>query len=87
MTVILGAVGNSCDGEHLQCLLLVREDFWTGINRFMQRLEIPIQEERNAGLVDRFDLLHAEHVLLEFGRAFGRLPKRASEMTLSLIHI
>jgi len=70
-----------CDGEHLQCLLLVREDFWTGINRFMQRLEIPIQEERNAGLVDRFDLLHAEHVLLEFGRAFGRLPKRASEMT------
>ncbi len=70
-----------CDGEHLQCLLLVREDFWTGISRFMQRLEIPIQEEKNAGLVDRFDLLHAEKVLLEFGRAFGRLPEGAGELT------
>ncbi len=70
-----------CDGEHLQCILLIREDFWTGISRFMQRLEIPIQEERNAALVDRFDPLHARSVLAEFGRAFGRLPDNLSDLT------
>ncbi|MSR58478.1 MAG: serine/threonine protein kinase, partial [Planctomycetaceae bacterium] len=70
-----------CDGEHLQCLVLVREDFWTGISRFMQRLEIPLQEQRNAALVDRFDPLHARRVLTEFGRAFGRLPDNLGELT------
>jgi serine/threonine protein kinase/formylglycine-generating enzyme required for sulfatase activity len=70
-----------CDGEHLQCLVLVREDFWTGISRFMQRLEIPIQEQRNAALVDRFDPLHARRVLAEFGRAYGRLPENLAMLT------
>jgi formylglycine-generating enzyme required for sulfatase activity len=70
-----------CDGEHLQALVLVREDFWTGVSRFMQRLEIPIQELRNAALVDRFDRLHARRVLAEFGRAFGRLPDNLGELT------
>jgi serine/threonine protein kinase/formylglycine-generating enzyme required for sulfatase activity len=70
-----------CDGEHLQCLVLVREDFWTGISRFMQRLEIPLNGERNAVFVDRFDLLHARRVLAEFGRAFGRLPDNLGKLT------
>ena len=70
-----------CDGERLQGLILVREDFWTGISRFMQRLEFPIQEQRNAALVDRFDPRHARQVLAEFGRAFGRLPENLAEMT------
>jgi serine/threonine protein kinase len=72
-----------CDGEHLQTLVLVREDFWTGISRFMERLEIPLQEQRNAALLDRFDLLHARHVLAEFGRAFGRLPDNLEELSSS----
>ena len=70
-----------CDGEHLQCLLLVREDFWTGISRFMRRLEIPLQEERNSALVDRFDPIHARRVLAEFGRAFGRLPENLGALS------
>lgn len=70
-----------CDGEHLQCLILVREDFWTGISRFMERLEIPIQEQKNAALLDRFDLLHARRVLAKFGSAFGRLPENLAELT------
>ncbi|MBS0263545.1 MAG: SUMF1/EgtB/PvdO family nonheme iron enzyme, partial [Planctomycetes bacterium] len=64
-----------CDGEHLQCLVMVREDFWTGISRFMQQLEIPLQEQKNSLLVDRFDQFHARHVLEQFGRAYGRLPQ------------
>ena len=64
-----------CDGEHVQCLVLVREDFWTGISRFMQQLEIPLQEQRTALLIDRFDPFHARRVLEKFGRAYGRLPE------------
>ncbi|MBS0264139.1 MAG: serine/threonine-protein kinase, partial [Planctomycetes bacterium] len=64
-----------CDGEHLQGLLLVREDFWTGISRFMQDLEIPLQEQRNALMVDRFDLVHARKVMVQFGQAYGQLPE------------
>ncbi|MEO1524520.1 MAG: protein kinase [Planctomycetota bacterium] len=33
-----------CDGEHVQCVLLVRDDFWLTVSRFMQALEHPIAE-------------------------------------------
>jgi eukaryotic-like serine/threonine-protein kinase len=63
-----------CDGEHVQCLLLVRDDFWVSLSRFMGNLRIEILQGRNTALVDLFDLMHARDVLIEFGRAFGRLP-------------
>ena len=63
-----------CDGEHVQCLLLVRDDFWVSLSRFMGNLRIEILQGRNTALVDLFDLMHARKVLIEFGRAFGRLP-------------
>ena len=63
-----------CDGVRVQCLLLVRVDFMMGFHRFMNDLEVPIQEGRNSAAVDLFDPLHARKVLGDFGRAFGRLP-------------
>lgn len=69
------------DGEHLQCLVLIREDFWTGISRFMRTLEIPLQEQRNSVFLDRFDPRHAGKVLEEFGRAFGQLPERPEPLS------
>jgi serine/threonine protein kinase len=63
-----------CDGQHVQALLLVRDDFWLAVSRFMHYLEVPLVEGHNTGLVDLFDPLHARKVLVEFGRAFGRLP-------------
>ena len=30
-----------CDGANVQCLILVRDDFWMSTTRFMQALEIP----------------------------------------------
>ena len=29
-----------CDGEHVQCVLTVRDDFWMGVTHFMDELEI-----------------------------------------------
>jgi eukaryotic-like serine/threonine-protein kinase len=63
-----------CDGAHVQCLVMVRDDFWLAASRFMQALEVPLLEGVNSALVDLFDTLHARHVLALFGRAYGRLP-------------
>jgi serine/threonine protein kinase/formylglycine-generating enzyme required for sulfatase activity len=63
-----------CDGRRIQALLLVRDDFWLGVSRFMRDLEVPLLEGNNTALVDLFDPLHARKVLADFGRSFGRLP-------------
>src|SRR5262249_7740230 len=44
-----------CDGEHLQCLALVRDDFGMAATRFMNDLEIRIVEGHNFATVDLFD--------------------------------
>jgi serine/threonine protein kinase len=59
-----------CDGEHVQCVVMVRDDFWLAVSRFMQDLEIPLVEGANSRLVDLFDLRHARKVLTLFGRAY-----------------
>ena len=70
-----------CDGARLQCLLLVRDDFYFAVNRFFQRLDVPILEGQNYALVDRFDLDHARKVLAAFGRAYGKLPEQTAATT------
>lgn len=63
-----------CDGRTIQCLLLVRDDFWLAFSRFMGQLEIPISQTVNASMVDLFDRQHAAAVLRSLGVAYGRLP-------------
>ena len=70
-----------CDGQRLQCIVMVRDDFWLAVSRFMRDLEIPLDEGRNSALVDLFDTEHAKKVLATFGRAFGRLPELAAGTT------
>src|SRR5439155_6510456 len=70
-----------CDGERVQCIVLVRDDFWLAVSRFMQALDIRIVEGENSRLVDLFDLLHARKVLGAFGRAYGRLPDHVESTT------
>jgi serine/threonine protein kinase/formylglycine-generating enzyme required for sulfatase activity len=63
-----------CDGGRVQCIVLVRDDFWLAVSRFMQALEI-VPDGENSRLVDLFDPRHAKKVLAAFGRAFGALPE------------
>ena len=58
----------------MQCLVLVRDDFWMAATRFMGELEVPLVAGRNSAAVDLFPVRHAEKVLAAFGRAFGSLP-------------
>jgi serine/threonine protein kinase/formylglycine-generating enzyme required for sulfatase activity len=73
----LVAALRQCDGEHLQAVVMVRDDFWTAATRFMRDLEIRLVEGENSAAVDLFDLDHARKVLVAFGRAFSKLPEKA----------
>src|SRR5262249_36155767 len=64
-----------CDGERVQAVVLVREDFWVGVSRFLAELEVELVQSRNMALVDLFDPRHARKVLAAFGPAFGALPE------------
>ncbi len=66
-----------CDGERLQCVVMVRDDFWLAVSRFMNDLEVPLVQGQNTAAVDLFDLRHARRVLAGFGRAFEALPAGA----------
>jgi formylglycine-generating enzyme required for sulfatase activity len=66
-----------CDGVRLQCVLLVRDDFWMSVTRFLRELEVPLLEGQNSAAVDLFDPRHARKVLASFGRAFDALPQGA----------
>ncbi len=70
-----------CDGEHVQAIVLVRDDFWLAASRFMRELEIPVLEADNSALVDLFDPRHAKKVLTAFGRAHGALPEDTFDLT------
>jgi hypothetical protein len=70
-----------CDGERVQCVVLVRDDFWLAVSRFLREVEVRLIEGHNATLVDLFDPLHARKVLADFGRAFGRLPDRLGQLS------
>ncbi|HKI31191.1 MAG TPA: SUMF1/EgtB/PvdO family nonheme iron enzyme, partial [Gemmataceae bacterium] len=68
-----------CDGSRVQCVVMVRDDFWLAVSRFMKDLEIRLVEGQNSALVDLFDTDHARKVLAAFGRAFGKLPENPGE--------
>ena len=63
-----------CDGQHLQAIFLIRDDFWLGISQFMDDLEVEMSPRKNCMFLDLFDHRHARKVLGKFGRAYGALP-------------
>jgi hypothetical protein len=76
----LVAALRQCDGVRAQAVVLVRDDFWLAVSRFLKEIEVPLVEGHNSALVDLFDLLHARKVLAEFGRAYGRLADKPADL-------
>jgi serine/threonine protein kinase/formylglycine-generating enzyme required for sulfatase activity len=70
-----------CDGVRLQTIVMVRDDFWMAVIRFMRELEIRFVDGQNSAAVDLFPMRHAEKVLAAFGRAFGCLPEKIADTT------
>ena len=77
----LVAALRQCDGEHLQAIVLVRDDFWLAVSRFLSDLEVELVQGQNTALVDLFDTRHATKVLTAFGAAFGNLPENGRDIT------
>ncbi len=81
MNTELVAALRQCDGEHIQAVVMARDDFWMAATRFMRDLEIRLVEGENSAAVDLFQLMHARRVLTAFGRAYGVLPEKSSELS------
>ena len=77
----LVAALRQCDGEHVQAIVMVRDDFWLAATRFMRDLEIRLVEGENSAAVDLFDPATPRKVLAAFGRAYGVLPETARDRT------
>src|SRR5205823_1837248 len=77
----LTAALRQCDGERVQAVVMVRDDFWMAVTRFMRDLEIDLVPDQNVAAVDLFDLRHARKVLASFGLAYGVLPERMNELS------
>ncbi|MCA9036654.1 MAG: protein kinase, partial [Planctomycetaceae bacterium] len=69
------------DGERVQVIVMVRDDFWRMATRFMHDLEVPLVEGGNSAMVDLFSKRHARKVLAIFGRALGCLPASPGNTT------
>src|SRR5262249_29040922 len=52
----LVAALRQCDGEHVQAIVMVRDDFWMAAIRVMRDLEIDLGPDQNIAVVDLFDL-------------------------------
>ncbi|MCY2993291.1 MAG: SUMF1/EgtB/PvdO family nonheme iron enzyme [Planctomycetota bacterium] len=59
-----------CDGGHLQAVIMVRDEFVLAVHRFLNSLDVRIQEGVNWEKTDLFDPDHARRVLAEYGRAY-----------------
>jgi eukaryotic-like serine/threonine-protein kinase len=70
-----------CDGEHLQTICLVRDDFWMAATRFMKELEIDLVPDENVAPVDLFDRKHARKVLAAYGGAYQTLAAESDKLT------
>ncbi|MFM7073184.1 MAG: hypothetical protein ACKO38_15465 [Planctomycetota bacterium] len=71
--VLRDALGQ-CDGQRLQAVLMVRDDYWTPIHDFLKTLDVDLDKQRNWQHVPLFDLTHARKVLTLFGQAYEKLP-------------
>jgi len=77
----LVAALRQCDGEHVQAIIMVRDDFWIAVTRFMDALEVQLLNGRNSAAVDLFDLRHARRVLAAFGTAYGSLTETTANIS------
>ncbi len=78
----LAAALRHCDGESLQALLIVRDDFWTSATEFMRLVECGVEQWKNARSIELLDRHHARRLLEAAGRGFGSLPPKPEALNV-----
>ena len=71
----------NCDGVRLQAIVMVRDDFWMALTRFMAEIGVEMRQDLNCAAIDLFGERHARRVLTLFGQAFGALPEDPEEIS------
>ena len=69
------------DGEHLQCVLMVRDEFCMEAARLLHELDVAIEQGENFAVVSALPQKHAKKILVEFGQSLGQLPKNAESIS------
>ncbi|MEL7498360.1 MAG: SUMF1/EgtB/PvdO family nonheme iron enzyme [Planctomycetota bacterium] len=82
---LLVDVLRQCDGVRVQCIIMVRDDFWMAATRLMSELEIRLVEGKNSAAVDLFPLRHAQKVLLAYGAAYDAVASPPNESNLRFV--
>ena len=77
----LVAALRQCDGEHVQAVVMVRDDFWMAASRFMRDLEIRLIQGAERRCVDLFDPRHARKVLAAFGPGLRELAREDRDIS------
>ncbi len=77
-TQLLSALRH-CDGGSIQCLLMIREDYWPLASLFMDQLEVPLVQNENCRVVNMFEPEFAKSILGKLGQAYGKFDGPLSE--------
>lgn len=64
-----------CDGDSVQVLISLRDDFWMSIGQLMEDIDVDLLQTQNSAAIDLFDLTHARKILIAFGKAYGRFDE------------
>ncbi len=70
----LAAALRHCDGEALQTLIVIRDDYWVPTTEFLHLVECGVEQWKNARAVELIDRHHARRLLESVGRSYGSLP-------------
>lgn len=66
---------HQCDGVHLQAIVCVREGFHATLMRFVEALNLNLDDQHNYATAHRFTPDHARFVLTQFGRGLNRIDQ------------
>ena len=72
--------------EMIQFVLIVRDDFWTSVELFMEAIDQELTNS-NKRILRLFDMDHAKNVLLLFGKAYGRIDDIPTAQQLEFVRL
>ena len=75
-----------CDGDSVQVLISLRDDFWMGIGQLMEEIDVDLLQTQNSAAIDLFDRSHARKILIAFGKAYRRFEEAILPDELSSDH-
>ncbi len=75
-----------CRADIIQIVLIVRDDFYSSVYRFMEAIDQDLTDI-NHRVLQLFDTEHAERVLQLFGRAYERVDESPTEQQLEFVKL